>query len=53
MAADFSPGAPDAVKLGCKCERPDPRLSIGLGNGFFFINPDCSIHGPTVEAART
>jgi hypothetical protein len=40
-----NPGSDEAVKLGCKCPIVENNLGKGMGNGLFWIEKTCPIHG--------
>lgn len=39
------PGSPEAVKLGCKCPVLDNSHGAGRGDGTWWINGACPMHG--------
>lgn len=47
-----NPGSPEARKLGCKCPRCDNANGEGLGNGLFWINQSCPVHGGKSDENR-
>lgn len=48
-----NPGSYEALEMGCRCPMYDNNKGLGCdwGNGLFWINPECPLHGK--EAKRT
>lgn len=40
-----NPGSDEAIKMGCKCPVLDNVRGQGIGDGLFWINQKCPIHG--------
>jgi hypothetical protein len=44
-----NPGSDEAIKQGCTCPVLDNNHGKGLGNGLFWMNKDCPMHGATMK----
>jgi len=40
-----NPGSDEAVALGCSCPILDNNHGRGFGDGLYWINGDCRLHG--------
>jgi len=47
-----NPGSPEAIKAGCLCPVLDNYHGLGLGDGKFWINADCPLHGQDASKTR-
>ena len=47
-----SPGSKEAIKVGCICPVLDNAGGKGIGNGLFWIDKKCPVHGGIGIPAR-
>ena len=47
-----TPGSDEAIAQGCTCPVLDNAHGQGLGDGLFWVNQDCPIHGDTLYVTR-
>ena len=40
-----NPGSDEAIKEGCTCPYLDNNHGKGIGNGLFWMNMSCPVHG--------
>lgn len=40
-----NPGSDAAIKKGCTCPTLDNNHGLGRGDGLFYIEPACKLHG--------
>lgn len=47
--SEYAPGSINAIEHGCSCPVLDNGHGAGRGDGLFWINSDCPLHGDESE----